>query len=161
MSTDAAALLGVYLNDHLAGSTAGLELARRLAGAESGWAPELTRIANEIAEDRAALQELMARLDVPVQRYKTVLAWAGEKVTRLKPNTRLAARSPLSRVIELETMLLGVEGKASGWRTLREIAKAEPRLSTAELDTLIARAREQADTLEKLRVRAVSEALTR
>ena len=31
-------LLGIYLNDHLAGSTGGLELARRTAGAHKGTA---------------------------------------------------------------------------------------------------------------------------
>jgi hypothetical protein len=161
MATESLALLGVYLNDHLAGSTAGLGLARRLADAEADWAPELGRIAGEIAADRDALLELMGRLDVPVRRYKTALAWAGEKAGRLKFNRKLVARSPLSRVVELEAMRLGVEGKAAGWRTLREVADSEPRLPAQRLDALLARARQQADTLEELRVRAVHETLAR
>jgi hypothetical protein len=154
-------LLGVYLNDHLAGSTAGLALARRLADAEADWAPELGRLSGEIAEDRETLLGLMARLDVPVQRYKKLLAWAGERAARLKPNNRLVERSPLSRVIELEAMRLGVEGKAAGWRTLCEVADTEPRLPGERLEELLARARRQAEELEKLRVRAVTEALAR
>jgi hypothetical protein len=161
MATDSAALLGVYLNDHLAGATAGVGLARRLADAEADRTPELGRIAGEIADDRAALLELMARLEVPVRRYKTVLAWTGERAGRLKPNRRLVSRSPLSRVVELEMIRLGVEGKAAGWRTLREVADAEPRLPVARLDALLARARAQAGTLEELRVRAVRETLVR
>jgi hypothetical protein len=49
-----------------------------------------------------------------------------------------------------------VEGKAAGWRTLRELAGAgaEPRLSEAWLDELLTRARAQADLLEDLRIRA-------
>jgi hypothetical protein len=153
--TDASALLGVYLNDHLAGATAGIELARRLARNEAGWAGELTRIAEEIGEDRAALQQLMRTLGVRAQPYKPWLAWAGEKAARLKPNRRLASRSPLSRVIELETMRLGVLGKGMGWRALREAA--DPRLPADRLERLIERADRQADELEKLRQRAVAE----
>ena len=154
-------LLGIYLNDHLAGSTAGLALARRVADAEADWAPELSRLSGEIAEDRETLLGLMARLDVPVRRYKTAIAWVGEKAARLKPNKRLVERSPLSRVLELETLRLGGEGKAAGWRTLREVADTEPRLPAERLEELLARARRQAEELEKLRVRAVNEALAR
>jgi hypothetical protein len=161
MTTDTRALLGVYLNDHLAGATAGLALIRRLAAADADWAPELGRLAGEIGEDRDALLELMRRLDVAVRRYKTALAWGAEKVGRLKPNLRLTTRSPLSRVLELELIRLGVEGKAAGWRTLREVAKAEPRLPDGRLDDLLARARRQADELETLRIRAVTESLAR
>jgi hypothetical protein len=157
--TDASALLGVYLNDHLAGSTAGLELARRLARNEAGWAGELTRIAEEIDEDRVALQDVMRTLGVKAQLYKPWLAWVGEKATRLKPNRRLTSRSPLSRVIELETMRLGVLGKGMGWRALRE--SGDPRLPAERLDRLIERADRQADDLEKLRQRAAAEVFGR
>ena len=114
-------LLGIYLNDHLAGATGGKDLARRLARAERDQpdADVLDRLATEIAEDHVALLDIMATLDVPVRRYKTIAACAMEKASRLKPNGRLVTRSPLSRVLELEAMRLGVEGKAAGWRTLR------------------------------------------
>ncbi|OLF15218.1 hypothetical protein [Actinophytocola xanthii] len=157
--TDAPALLGVYLNDHLAGATAGMELSRRLARNEGNWAGELTRIAEEIAEDRAALQDLMRTLGVQTQLYKPWLAWIGEKATRLKPNRRFASRSPLSRVIELETMRLGVLGKGMAWRALREAG--DPRLPAERLERLIERADRQADELEKLRQRAAAEVFGR
>ncbi len=86
----------------------------------------LSRLAEEVADDRAALLTCMAALEVPVRRYKTLAA----KLGRLKLNGRLVSRSPLSSVEELELMRLGVEGKASGWRTLRVRADADPR-STA------------------------------
>lgn len=159
MATDSPALLGVYLNDHLAGATGGLELARRLAATDSDWASELRGIAEEIAEDRATLLDLMRELDVKVQMYKPWLAWLGEKVTRLKPNRRVASRSPLSRMIELETARMGVEGKAMGWRALR--ASGDPRLSPDRLDHLIDRADRQSDQLEQLRLRAAADAFTK
>jgi hypothetical protein len=147
--------LGIYLNDHLAGAVAGTGLAKRLAAEEGGEV--LPRLATEIDEDREALLELMAALVVPVRHYKTWAAWGAEKVARLKLNGHLLSRSPLSRVIELEAMRLGVEGKAAGWRTLRARAETDSRLDAARLDGLIDRARQQIDELEKLRLAAAAE----
>ncbi len=153
--------LGIYLNDHLAGATVGLELARRVAGARQvpATGPELQWFADEVAEDRAALLRIMGTLGVPVRSYKVWAAWAGEKAGRLKPNGRLTSRSPLSNLEELEMLRLGVEGKAAGWRTLRELADRDGRLDAAELDELMARARRQADFLEEARVRAAQQVI--
>ncbi|HEX3814483.1 MAG TPA: hypothetical protein VHX59_16730 [Mycobacteriales bacterium] len=155
------ALLGIYLNDHFAGASGGVDLARRLAGShrDSAAGRELERIAAETAEDRDSLRQIMADLEVKPQRYKAMAASVAEKLGRLKLNGRLLRHSPLSSVIELEAMRLGVEGKAAGWRTLRMVAEDDPRLDAEQLDWLIARAREQADTLEELRVRALADAL--
>jgi hypothetical protein len=151
--------LGIYLNDHLAGATAGTELARRIAA--SGHLPDppgkLPRLASEIAEDRAALLQIMADLDVPVRNYKVYAAWVGEKAGRLKPNGHLRTRSPVSNLEELELLRLGVEGKAAGWRTLRLLADRDGRLAVGRLDELMARARRQADLLEDLRVQAAAQ----
>ena len=74
-------MLGIYLNDHLAGATAGTELAHRTArsrgdGQDNGT---LRRLAAEIAQDRAALLDIMAALGIKVRRYKAVAAWAGRR----------------------------------------------------------------------------------
>lgn len=153
-------LLAIYLNDHLAGAVAGSNLARRLAAAERSWTAGdvLQRLADEIDEDRRTLVSIMSALDVPVRRYKTVAAAAGERLARLKFNGRWTGRSPLSRVIELELLRLGVEGKAAGWRTLRTRAETDSRLDAAQLDALISRATRQIDQLERLRVHAAAEA---
>ena len=151
-------LLGIYLNDHLAGATGGVELARRAARAHRGpAAASLKQLAAEIAQDRVVLLEFMAALGVPVRGYKIYAAWMGEKAARLKLNGRLLARSPLSSLEELEALRLGVEGKAAGWRTLRVLAGTDERLAPARLDELITSARRQADLLEELRVRAASQ----
>jgi hypothetical protein len=152
-------LLGIYLNDHLAGATGGVELARRMAV----WYPipgqqtTLEHLAEDIAQDRRALLDLMAVLGMPVRRYKVGVAWAAEKAARLKLNGSLVSRSPLSNLEELEMLRLGVEGKAAGWRTLREVSKTDGRLSPGSLDELIARAREQASLLEELRLHAAAQ----
>jgi hypothetical protein len=154
-------LIGVYLNDHLAGSTAGIELVRRAARSQRHWeaAEVLERLAEEIAEDRAELIGMMRVLGVQVRRYKVCAGWAVEKLGRVKVNRRLVRRSPLSDVIELEALRLGIEGKEAGWKLLRRLADRDDRLDTAHLDRLIDRARNQAETIEDLRMRAVERLL--
>ena len=154
-------MIGIYLNDHLAGATAGTELARRMARSHRGQeeGEPLSRLAAEIKQDRSALLSIMASLGITVRAYKVGAAWIGEKAGRLKFNGRLLARSPLSDLVELELLRLGVEGKAAGWRTLRARADTDSRLDAGRLDELISRARSQVDELEELRVRAASRAL--
>lgn len=146
-------MLAIYLNDHLAGATAGRELARRLRRNFRNDPNEqtMTRIADEIDEDRARLVSLMAVLDVKVSRIKPALGWFAEKFGRVKLNGRMLSRSPLSTLIELEIMRLGVEGKAAAWRTLRSICDRETALNLNELQQLIDRAERQIEELEYLR----------
>jgi hypothetical protein len=152
-------LLGIYLNDHLAGLTVEVELARRVVGShrDSDIGAALEPLTAEIVGDRATLRDMMTALGVPVRRYKAYGAWMGEKVGRLKPNGYFRGRSPLSIVVELEGLRLAVEHAALGWRTLRELAQHDDRLDIARLDGLLDRSRRQADTLEELRARKVAE----
>jgi hypothetical protein len=152
--------LAIYLNDHLAGATAGAELARRAASNNAGsdYGPALSEIAREIEEDRAMLQELMDRLGVGRDRVKTSAAWLAEKAGRLKPNGRLLSYSPLSRLEEIEFLMLGVSGKLAMWRALDHTM--HERLGGLELAELEARAESQRRRLEALRLRAAAEALT-
>jgi hypothetical protein len=154
-------LLDVYLNDHLAGARVGVDLARRLVRAHRGTAAEgaMRWVAAQIAEDRATLRQLLRTLQVPVSRYRQLGAALAERASRLKPAGRLPGRCELSSVLELETLSLGVQGKAAAWRALRAVAELEPRLDADQLDELLARAQRQQHTLEQLRIRAVDEAL--
>jgi hypothetical protein len=146
--------LPIYLNDHYAGSTLGVELAKRAAknsadNAEFG--PPLATLATEIDEDRDALKRIMGRLDVSEDRIKASIFWLGEKVGRLKPNGELLQFSPLSRVVELEGLITGVGGKLSLWRTLLELAERDDRLDEGELEVLTGRAEDQLLRLHALR----------
>jgi hypothetical protein len=161
--TDAGKLLGIYLNDHLAGATVGVELAKRTAGANHGteFGAPLGQLASEIAEDRSALRRIMDRLDVRADPVKTTLAWGAEKAGRLKLNGQLRGYSPLSRVVEVEGLISGVNGKLSLWRALQVTAPAEPRLDATELASLEQRAQDQLRRLHDLRDGAVATAFTR
>ncbi|MER5917222.1 hypothetical protein ABT124_44540 [Streptomyces sp. NPDC001982] len=124
---------------------------------DSPLAEALASIADEIAEDRESLLGVMRRLEVPTRRYTVWAAGAAEWLGRLKSNGRLFRRSPLTSVVELEFLRLGVEGKAAGWGTMRPLADADERLDEAELDELIERARRQKRVLEELRLRQAQE----
>ncbi len=153
--------LTIYLNDHLAGSTFGLELARRTLSANRGneFADVLAELAAEIEDDRSELERFFDRLSVPKDRAKLTAGWFAEKVGRLKPNDRLVGYSPLSRLIELEGLSGGVRAKLDLWRALRAIAPEEPRLDQGRLDQLIGRAESQLERLASLQGRAAALAL--
>jgi hypothetical protein len=152
--------LRIYLQDHLAGSTAGLELARRTRGANEGteYGPPLAKIADEIEADRRALQGVMEDLGFGGDKLKNVAAWGLEKVGRLKLNGEITGYSPLSRMVELEGLLTGITGKWGLWVALLQIAPSEPRLDVARLERLRDRAEEQRETVEALREKAAREA---
>jgi hypothetical protein len=156
---DMRGFLGIYLNDHLAGAVGGVELARRAAHAHrsTGDGEQLRRLAADIAADRGALLAIMRSLEIPARRYKSLAGWMVEKVARLKLNGRLLSRSALSDLVELEGLLLGVEGKAAGWRTLLSIVGQEPELNAGQLRELLARADAQITLLEQLRITTVGE----
>ena len=110
--------LAVYLNDHLAGSVAALELIDALAGRVQGTPTE--------------------------QMLRTV---AGH-------------RHPDLDVLEgLETLALGIQGKAALWRALGVIAPENPRLSSFQYSSLEARAQAQYDQVEQARLTAARAAL--
>ena len=156
-------LLAVYLNDHLAGATVGRDLSRRSAASNRGtpYEPFLTRLAEEIVEDRRSLLAMMDALGVRIDRLKAAAAWSGEKLGRLKLNGQLRGYSPLSRVVELEGLALGVYGKRGLWITLGELAREHPVLVADELLVLRQRAESQLEGLDTHRIQAGADAFRR
>jgi len=154
-------LLGIYLNDHLAGATGGIELARRsLRNNRDGpLAKDLQRILREVEEDRATLEGIIDRLGLRKSQLKPGAAWVAEKMFRLKLNGRLLSYSPLSRVLELETLGAGVEAKRALWASLKRLVEQEGTDLGVDLDELIARAQRQRRLLERRRLEAAAEAL--
>jgi hypothetical protein len=157
-STESPKLLSIYLQDHYAGSTGGLEMAKRSskANGDTEFGGPLTRLATEIGEDREALARIMGRLEAGRAPVKAALAWGAEKAGRLKPNGQLRGYSPLSRVLEIEALVTGVGGKLSLWRALQAIAPSDPRLDAALLADLAGRAEDQLARLHGLRDRAAA-----
>lgn len=153
-------LLSIYLNDHLAAATAGVELADRVAGQHQGErGEELARLAEEIRADREALRELMRRFEVGEDPVKTAAGWLGEKAGRLKPNAHLLRRSPLSDVLELEALRAGTAARIAGFQVLRAVAVHDGRASREELERLLDRAQDQSERLYRIHLQLAQENL--
>jgi hypothetical protein len=153
--------LSIYLNDHLAGAIAGSELAKRAARNNEGTplGAFLHQLAGDINEDRLTLEDLMRELGIKKDLLKDAAAWVAEKVGRLKLNGKLLEYSDLSRLVELEGLSLGVEGKLALWRNLSEIRERHPELAESDLDGLLRRAESQRAELESARLEAARRAL--
>jgi len=160
MASDEA--LGVYLNDHLAGATAGLELAEKLRDNNQGTELGKVMVAlyHDIGQDRDSLEELMRHLDLDRHPVKEAAGWMLEKVSRLRLNPALTGSAELTRMLEAEALSLGIEGKLAMWVALKEAAAGDPRLAAADYDRLIERARGQRRTLEPHRLAAAVASFT-
>jgi hypothetical protein len=154
-------LLGIYLNDHLAGSVVGGNLARRIARQNEGneYGRKVAEIARDLDEDQATLRELMERAGVRQKQLRLVMARITELAARLKRNGQLIGYSPLSRVLELEGLTMGITGKLELWRSLEAVEDGAD-LGGIDFASLAARAEDQRERVEELRVNAAQEALS-
>jgi hypothetical protein len=143
-----------YLNDHQAGSVAGLELAKSLAKDHPGD-EFLSKLAQEIQEDQDTLERLMEKFGTSGNTVKQAGAFAMEKV-----GTALgAAGDDLGFLRKLETLTMGVEGKLCLWEALKEVSEADERLGGFNFDRLMAGAQSELDGLASERLKAARKAL--
>jgi hypothetical protein len=143
-------LLEVYLRDHRAGAAAGLALARRAQ--EQHLDPDLDEVLSwlvaEIEDEQTKLDELMKGLAISPSPLKQAMGVAAERIGRLKLNDRIAGRSPLSDVVELEGLASAVVAKRSLWRSLLSLT-ASGQTDLQWLEDLIRRASEQLARIER------------
>jgi len=149
--------LHIYVKDHFAGATAGLDLAKRMARrAPRGPLPA---IASEIESDRQTLREVLFALDLTPAALKTAVGWLAEKASRVPLSDRIRAHPQSNAVLELETLIAGVSGKLQLWRALADLASKDQRLRRFDFTELERRAEGQRSRLEELHSYAVREAL--
>jgi hypothetical protein len=158
--------LNTYLNDHLGGSMFGSDLAGQIRERSEGTSlgALMDKIAPQIEEDRQTLLGFMDKLGTTKNPIKQASAWVAEKASRIKFGGPSDGEEDFGLFTALETLTLGVEGKLSMWKVLKEIASEHAQLDAATLDDLIARARSQHDALESERIslsrRVLAEAAT-
>lgn len=148
-------LLETYLQDHHAGSVAGVAAFERIAAShgDEHVRQGVAAIGEQVKEDQKLLEDLMTAAGAKPSRVKNAGAAVGEKLGRLKPNERVVSRSPLSDLLELEALVAAVHTKMLGWVTLFHLD--DPALSKDALQGLINRANEQEARLEELRLSQV------
>lgn len=137
-------LLGLYMSDHVAGATTGIERVKRMAGAlaHTPHGPVLTAMAREFLAERAVYYDLMNRFGLPRRRHRQLIAWAGERAGRLKLNGAIFGTSPMTPLLEAELMRAAVLGKIGGWQTL-QAHHEELRIPRLTLEQLISQGERQ------------------
>jgi hypothetical protein len=148
--------LGIYLNDHLAGSVGGIELAVRTEqeNRSNPVGRYLAAFIPELRHDQSILKSVMQTLELKEDPLKTRGAWLSEKLGRLKLNGSLVRYSPLSRLVELEGLCAATEARLCLWRTLARLSAKDTRLAGYDFEALIARGETQQQALQHLRARA-------
>ncbi len=154
-------LLTSYLNDHLAGATAGRDLFRRAAKSHQGdeLGGQLSDLAQEVDDDRKVLIDTMTTLGIRRNPASVVLGVTAERLGRLKPNGFVIRRSPLSDVVELEGMRLAVAAKLAGWEMLLAVAAEDTRLDRTALEDSVRRANDQLERVRTLHLQVAAQQL--
>jgi hypothetical protein len=151
--------LATYLQDHLAGSVAALDLLAHLRADPDASAPALTRLAADIQADQETLVALMTRLQIAPSRSRQATAWLTAKLGELRLRLE-AGEAPALRALEgLEALELGIAGKAALWQAWAAVADQVPALGTMDYPGLMARAQVQRQQVEGLRLQAARAAL--
>ncbi len=154
--------LRTYLNDHLAGSAAGKELAEQCATSnpETPLGTFMQELAAKIENEQETVKDLLSRLGGTVNSAKSAAGWLGEKASRLKLNNPLQTYTALNRLEQVEGMLLGVRGKLALWTALEATVAADARFSDVDFAELGRRAEQQLDELERYRLAAAGDAFS-
>ena len=147
--------MSVYLNDHLAGSAAGVQLAKRCreAHGDSDLGKYLEDLVGEIEADRRVLERVMTRVGARSNLVKQAGALGAEVLARLKQLTPdLGAGSTAARLEEMELLSLGIEGKRLLWALLNELSRSDERLAEFDFAVLGEGAQAQREGLEPFRI---------
>ena len=150
--------LATYLNDHLAGSEAGLEVLDHIEAKHgNGSVGEITRrLRSEFHEERKVISQLLAQLDSSPSVPRRVAGWFSEKALELKLYADDPGNGALRLFEAVEALKLGVHGKLSLWKALQANAQRVPELARTDYESLIKQAETQEELLEMVRIEASS-----
>ena len=153
--------LSIYLNDHLAGSVAAIDLIHHLIADDP--APELERELVELQSGLQLEQRTLRKLIDSIgseSKLSQAMAWVGEKVARLKVGYGPADATSLRRFEALETLALGFCGRRMLWHTMAYLCEQDALRSELDFRQLEEEAGQDAEKLERLRLDAAVGALT-
>ena len=148
--------LATYLNDHLAGSEAAIELLDHLEAEHAGTqiAMLAAGLREDIVADRRELEALMARLGISQSATRKTTAWLSEKAAQLKLRLDDPKGGNLRLLEIFEALSLGIEGKRLLWRSLKTAAVYNSELQGTDYQRLEQRADEQRIGVEPFRMGA-------
>jgi hypothetical protein len=146
-----------YLNDHLAGSVAALELLDHLVKVTKGTDREafFLTLGRDIREDQDTLSQVLASIGGKESKARKAAAWVTEKIGEAKARLDDQGDGALRLLEALETLELGIHGKLALWRGLEAVADRLPRLRSFDLSQLQRRAEDQVQRVEAERLEVV------
>jgi len=149
--------LHTYLNDHLAGSVAAIELLDDLIEhhSEDRFGKIFRDLRDEIEADQETLRNLIRKLGAEESAVRKAGAWLAEKFSRVKIGD---ADDSAELLQALEGLALGISGKQLLWRSLAAIEANFPALQGSDFSELEKRAHDQFERVERLRMQVVREA---
>lgn len=155
-------LLELYLGDHLGGASGAIQVVGRSRDRNAGnqFGEFLADLHRQLEEERDSLERITRTLGARPTKWKAGLGTVAAALGSLKPSGHLVTYSPLSRVLEMESLMMAVEGKLQLWDTLRFVDAGSRGVSADELDRLTEQARTQLDRLRTLHREAVILAFT-
>jgi hypothetical protein len=145
-----------YLQDHLAGSVAALQLMESLADHDRGLPLEqkLRGLHYEVTEEQERLKAILARIEGAESPLKRAAAWLTEKLHRARLALVERTDPGLARLEGLESLALGLQGKLALYRALEDVAAHEPKLVGFPFAALQARTLSQHAMIEQERLTA-------
>jgi len=149
--------LHTYLNDHLAGSVAAIELLDDLIEhhSEDRFGKIFRDLCDEIEADQETLRNLIRKLGAEESAVRKAGAWLAEKFSRVKIGD---ADDSAELLQVLEGLALGISGKQLLWRSLAATEANFPALQGSDFSELEKRAHDQFERVERLRMQMVREA---
>lgn len=154
--------LASYLNDHLAGSVAAIELLDHLIKAQNGQRLErfLVDLRADIHADQKVLRNLIGKLGIEESTVRKAGAWLVEKLGQTKIALSGSEAGDPGLVQALEALALGITGKQLLWQALIALEANLTQLQGIDLPALARRADEQFERVEKERLHLARETFT-
>ena len=150
-----------YLNDHLAGSVAAIELLDHLLKLDDNANRKAVyaQLRRDIQEDQGVLKELIDRVAGSESTLRKAVAWISEKLGQVKTAVEDPGDNQLRILQSLELVALGIQGKRLLWNALAAAASGIPGFTGVDFEHLQERARQQFNQVETERLRIAGLAL--
>ena len=149
--------LRLYLNDHLAGSVAAIEMIDHLIEhhSQDRFGKFFQELRNDIHADQEKLRDLIQKIGGEESTIRKAGAWLAEKLGRAKFGDTGDSDELLQAA---EGLVLGITGKKLLWRSLAAIEQNFPALQGMDFSELQKRAEDQLHRVETLRMEMAREA---
>jgi hypothetical protein len=150
---------GLYLNDHLAGSVAAIEMIEHLIESYPAERDFLVALRDDIRADQTVLKRLIDRIEFRESAPRKALAWLAEKAGEWKLSLDDKNGGEFRWFEALELLSLGIEGKRLLWGTFAVAAEHIHLLQGIDYPQLIQRAQQQRKDVDAHRHTAIFDAL--